>query len=110
MLSRSCMSDIVWCLLARVLMTLAVLNATQGQVSIMAHSLGSVLCYDILCNQPGLFAALQRPPPSVIPPQEPQPKRPRHAPSDAQVPCCLTTCSQWPTSLRALASSAWQRC
>lgn len=24
----------------------------QGSVSILAHSLGSVLCYDILCNQP----------------------------------------------------------
>lgn len=23
----------------------------QGTVSIMAHSLGSVLCYEILCNQ-----------------------------------------------------------
>ena len=24
----------------------------QGEVSILAHSLGSVLCYDLLCNQP----------------------------------------------------------
>ena len=31
----------------------------QGEVSILAHSLGSVLCYDTLCNQPHLFAALQ---------------------------------------------------
>lgn len=31
----------------------------QGEVSILAHSLGSVLCYDTLCNQPHLFEALQ---------------------------------------------------
>lgn len=24
----------------------------QGSVSILAHSLGTVLCYDVLCNQP----------------------------------------------------------
>ena len=30
----------------------------QGKVSIMAHSLGSVLTYDILCNQPDLYSAL----------------------------------------------------
>jgi len=30
----------------------------QGEVSILAHSLGSVLCYDILCNQPHLYARL----------------------------------------------------
>ena len=30
----------------------------QGKVSIMAHSLGSVLSYDILCNQPDLYSAL----------------------------------------------------
>ena len=23
----------------------------QGEISILAHSLGSVLCYDLLCNQ-----------------------------------------------------------
>jgi hypothetical protein len=49
----------------------------------MAHSLGSVLCYDILCNQPDLFAALPKQPlgPGGTPPpagQPPQPKRPRH--------------------------------
>ncbi len=31
----------------------------QGEVSVLAHSLGSVLCYDILCNQPHLYAALR---------------------------------------------------
>lgn len=25
--------------------------AIQGEVSLLAHSLGSVLCYDVLCNQ-----------------------------------------------------------
>ena len=30
----------------------------QGEISILAHSLGSVLCYDVLCNQPHLFASL----------------------------------------------------
>jgi hypothetical protein len=33
-------------------------GAAQGKVSIMAHSLGSVLAYDILCNQPDLYSAL----------------------------------------------------
>lgn len=32
--------------------------SVQGKVSIMAHSLGSVLSYDILCNQPDLYSAL----------------------------------------------------
>lgn len=32
----------------------------QGQVSILAHSLGSVLCYEILCNQIHLFDQLER--------------------------------------------------
>lgn len=32
----------------------------QGKVSILAHSLGSVLCYDILCNQPQLWDQLER--------------------------------------------------
>ncbi|KAK9808811.1 hypothetical protein WJX72_004107 [[Myrmecia] bisecta] len=31
----------------------------QGTVSIVAHSLGSVLCFDILCNQPHLFEQLR---------------------------------------------------
>lgn len=31
----------------------------QGEVSILAHSLGSVLCYDILCNQPHLHKSLR---------------------------------------------------
>lgn len=31
----------------------------QGKVSILAHSLGSVLCYEILCNQPHLFDHLE---------------------------------------------------
>lgn len=31
----------------------------QGKVSILAHSLGSVLCYQILCNQPHLFDHLE---------------------------------------------------
>lgn len=32
---------------------------SQGKVSILAHSLGSVLCYEILCNQPHLFDHLE---------------------------------------------------
>ena len=32
----------------------------QGKVSILAHSLGSVLCYDILCNQPQLWDQLEQ--------------------------------------------------
>lgn len=35
------------------------LLALQGKVSILAHSLGSVLCYEILCNQPHLFDHLE---------------------------------------------------
>ena len=31
----------------------------QGKVSLLAHSLGSVLCYEILCNQPHLFDNLE---------------------------------------------------
>ena len=31
----------------------------QGKVSLLAHSLGSVLCYEILCNQPHLFDHLE---------------------------------------------------
>lgn len=31
----------------------------QGEVSILAHSLGSVLCYDILSCQPHLYAAVK---------------------------------------------------
>ena len=61
----------------------------------MAHSLGSVLCFDILCNQPHLFAALPRPPSAASPQEQPQPKRPRHAPSDAQVAPCIC----WPICL-----------
>ncbi|KAL3144354.1 hypothetical protein ABBQ32_004110 [Trebouxia sp. C0010 RCD-2024] len=33
--------------------------AFQGKVSVLAHSLGSVLCYEILCNQPHLFDHLE---------------------------------------------------
>lgn len=33
--------------------------ALQGKVSLLAHSLGSVLCYEILCNQPHLFDNLE---------------------------------------------------
>ena len=39
----------------------------QGKVSIMAHSLGSVLTYDILCNQPDLYSALNVRPLSASP-------------------------------------------
>jgi hypothetical protein len=50
----------------------------QGRVSILAHSLGTVLSYDVLCNQPHLFAALEvnegAPSP---PPHPPAAKRPR---------------------------------
>lgn len=35
------------------------LSYMQGKVSILAHSLGSVLCYEILCNQPHLFEQLE---------------------------------------------------
>ena len=40
----------------------------QGKVSILGHSLGSVMCYDVLCNQPSLYANLgvpTRPAPST---------------------------------------------
>lgn len=33
--------------------------AFKGKVSLLAHSLGSVLCYEILCNQPHLFDHLE---------------------------------------------------
>lgn len=36
----------------------------QGPVSIMAHSLGSVLTYDVLCNQPQLDARAANPKPT----------------------------------------------
>lgn len=32
----------------------------QGEISILAHSLGSVLCYDVLSNQPHLHANLMQ--------------------------------------------------
>ena len=34
----------------------------QGRVSIFSHSLGSVLMWDILCNQPRLYKQLQAKP------------------------------------------------
>ena len=37
----------------------ASLVCLQGKVSLLAHSLGSVLCYEILCNQPHLFDQLE---------------------------------------------------
>ena len=37
-----------------------ILTLLQGKVSILAHSLGSVLCYDILCNQPQLWDQLDQ--------------------------------------------------
>ena len=39
----------------------------QGTISIMAHSLGSVLMWDVLCNQPQLAAHLHELPPSIQP-------------------------------------------
>ena len=50
----------------------------QGKVSIMAHSLGSVLTYDILCNQPDLYSALNVRPLSASPrqPTEQRPGKP----------------------------------
>lgn len=42
-------------------------SCVQGKVSIMAHSLGSVLTYDILCNQPDLYSALNVRPLSASP-------------------------------------------
>ena len=39
----------------------------------MAHSLGSVLMWDILCNQPELHAALAHPPASPSAPAFPAP-------------------------------------
>jgi hypothetical protein len=32
----------------------------QGKVSIAAHSLGSVLCYDVLCHQPDMYRRLAK--------------------------------------------------
>jgi hypothetical protein len=59
----------------------------QGSVSIMAHSLGSVLSYDVLCNQPQLHAALNLPRPSSQSPEAiQQSKRARLSPIDTQVP------------------------
>ncbi len=59
----------------------------QGSVSVMAHSLGSVLSYDVLCNQPQLHAALHlHQPPSQSPEAIQQAKRARLSPIDTQVP------------------------
>ena len=56
----------------------------QGKVSIMAHSLGSVLTYDILCNQPDLYSAL-----NVKPlPGDRQSKAPV-----SLLCCCQTVCT-----------------
>lgn len=56
----------------------------QGKVSILAHSLGTVLSYDILCNQPHLFAALEvnegAPAP---PPRPPSSKRRRSSTTES---------------------------
>ena len=62
----------------------------------MAHSLGSVLSYDILCNQPDLFAALPKRPASAaagtpLNQQEPN-KRPRHISPRAQAWHCHAAC------------------
>lgn len=45
---------------------------SQGPVSIMAHSLGSVLTYDVLCNQPPLDAHAVNPNPNPTPDATPQ--------------------------------------
>lgn len=59
----------------------------QGSVSIMAHSLGSVLSYDVLCNQPHLYAGLHLPqPPAHSPEAVQQSKRARLGSADTQVP------------------------
>lgn len=42
----------------------------QGEVSILAHSLGSVLSYDILCNQPHLFSRMQHATPGATLPDQ----------------------------------------
>ncbi|CAL8470099.1 g9641 [Coccomyxa elongata] len=57
----------------------------QGSVSIMAHSLGSVLSYDVLCNQPHLYAGLHLPqPPAHSPEAVQQSKRARLGSADTQ--------------------------
>lgn len=56
----------------------------QGSVSIMAHSLGSVLSYDVLCNQPHLYAALNLPK-AHSPDAVQQSKRARLSHTDSQV-------------------------
>ena len=43
---------------ARCWLCSSLVMCVQGKVSIMAHSLGSVLTFDILCNQPDLYSAL----------------------------------------------------
>lgn len=49
----------------------------KGNISIMAHSLGSVLMWDVLCNQPHLHAGLSDMPPSLQPvPLAPRPSPP----------------------------------
>lgn len=59
----------------------------QGGVSVMAHSLGSVLSYDVLCNQPHLYAGLHLPQPQAHSPEAvQQTKRARIDPADTQVP------------------------
>eukprot|EP00884_Botryococcus_braunii_P003989 jgi/Botrbrau1/13591/Bobra.0307s0010.1 len=52
----------------------------KGKVSILAHSLGTVLSYDILCNQPHLYAALEVNEGAPAPPPKPRTsKRPRRS-------------------------------
>ena len=59
----------------------------QGGVSIMAHSLGSVLSYDVLCNQPHLYAGLHLPQlPAHSPEAVRQSKEARLASAGSQVP------------------------
>ena len=57
---------------------------SQGSVSVMAHSLGSVLCYEILCNQ-GPAQALQ----DLLSGEAPAP--PAKAPLDMSLEECVGT-------------------
>ena len=76
----------------------------------MAHSLGSVLMWDILCNQPHLHAALHELPPSIAPvpwaarnsnafaPHSEQPSSPPVSP----LPCCRAQQDDAPSMLNCL--------
>ena len=59
-------------------------TVVQGKVSILAHSLGSVLCYEILCNQPHLFNHLEVNMHSTPAPTDPS--RPSDPPKSADTP------------------------